>query len=287
MNGQNNFQIRSAVITGVIQGITLLILLFMVAWREPNPPIKEYGIELFGFSEEENSLETPNDNELINENNQINNESDDDDDDDVVKEVEIVEKVQEQPKVVSNQPETTQAEEVSSDIAQMEAPIVAQPDNNAEANNPSILEKEKTDVNDVKDNSSTVEAKENPTEKPISRDQVSAGKNQSTSIDTRALYKGVSSTNDGPDLQISGWEWGNQKPKPIDMSDEIVGKIVCNIRVDTDGYIVAQLDTYTTPPSVAIAYKNSLDGIQLEMIDDGVVAASTGKVVFILKPKKD
>ena len=54
-------------------------------------------------------------------------------------------------------------------------------------------------------------------------------------IDDRALYKTNSGskkgTNEGPELQISGWTWGTQKPRPIDTSDEIVGKVICNIRV--------------------------------------------------------
>ena len=72
----------------------------------------------------------------------------------------------------------------------------------------------------------------------------------------------------------------------MDTSDEIVGKVICNIRVDSDGYISAQLDSYTTPSSVAIAYKNSLDGLQLEVKDEGNLG-SMGKVIFILKPKVD
>ena len=64
-----------------------------------------------------------------------------------------------------------------------------------------------------------------------------------------------------------------KKPRPIDTSDEIVGKVICNIRVDSDGYISAQL-IVTTPSSVAIAYKNSLDGLQLEVKDEGVTLGS-------------
>ena len=73
----------------------------------------------------------------------------------------------------------------------------------------------------------------------------------------------------------------------MDTSDEIVGKVICNIRVDSDGYISAQLDSYTTPSSVAVAYKNSLDGLQLEVKEEGLTLGSMGKVIFILKPKVD
>ena len=122
-------------------------------------------------------------------------------------------------------------------------------------------------------------------------DSETGSDNQINEIDERALYKtnigSKQGANEGPELQISGWEWGAQKPRPKDTSDEIVGKVICNIRVDSDGYISAQLDSYTTPPSVAIAYKNSLDGLQLEIKDDGVTLGSMGKVVFILKPKLD
>lgn len=43
----------SMILTGLIHGLVALLLIFLVAWREPDPPIPEYGIELnFGFEEE-------------------------------------------------------------------------------------------------------------------------------------------------------------------------------------------------------------------------------------------
>ncbi len=53
----------SMIITTSIHGLIILLLVFLVAWRAPDPPIEEYGIELnFGF-EEQGGGETERDNE--------------------------------------------------------------------------------------------------------------------------------------------------------------------------------------------------------------------------------
>ena len=54
----NRFEKKSAVITLILQIVLLCGLFFAVAWKEPNPPITQYGIELgfevFTESEEAN-----------------------------------------------------------------------------------------------------------------------------------------------------------------------------------------------------------------------------------------
>ena len=38
--------------SGVFHGLILLLFLILVAWREPNPPLPEYGIEInLGFDD--------------------------------------------------------------------------------------------------------------------------------------------------------------------------------------------------------------------------------------------
>lgn len=43
----------SIIMTSVVHGLIIMLLIFLVAWRAPDPPVEEYGIELnFGFQEQ-------------------------------------------------------------------------------------------------------------------------------------------------------------------------------------------------------------------------------------------
>ena len=307
----NRIEKKSAVITLILQIVLLCGLFFAVAWKEPNPPIAQYGVELglevFTGSEEASTNQT---NDLSTKNVQAIQEEtgiDETTPDDVTESPEVSESTDELQNDIKDQKVGT--DQIISPInskVRIEDETTAISDDSEQ-----IMEDVETVANVVGD----IVSEDNTAKKTISKDEVvsqttflddseleSQGKkeqndletgsqNQINKIDERALYKtntgSKQGANEGPELQISGWEWGTQKPRPMDTSDEIVGKVICNIRVDSDGYISAQLDSYTTPSSVAIAYKNSLDGLQLEVKDKGVTLGSMGKVIFILKPKVD
>ncbi len=307
----NRFEKKSAVITLILQIVLLCGLFFAVAWKEPNPPITQYGIELgfevFAESEEANPNQKNN---LPTDNSQIIPEDMGNDEiipGDASELQEISETINEPQDDITDQEVLTDQIVPSSEAKEFPedetAAILDESEQSLEnlETVPKVEEviesKESTD----KETMSTDEAVPQTSSIDDSKSELQGEKEeinvdvssngQTKEIDQRALYKtntgDKQGVNEGPELQISGWKWGTQKPKPMDTSDEIVGKVICNIRVDSDGYISAQLDSYTTPPSVAIAYKNSLDGLQLEVKDDGVTLGSMGKVIFILKPKVD
>jgi protein TonB len=307
----NRIEKKSALITLILQIVLVCGLFFAVAWKEPNPPIAQYGIELgfevFTGTEEASPNQT---NDSPTENSQIIQEETSNDEiglNEVTESQEISESIGESQGDITDQEVETGQIIASSEIdAFTNDEIVAISDESQK-----IME----DVESTDKKEEDIEPEDNTAKKTLNTDEEdlqnvslddseselqgkmeqtdskTGSNNQINEIDERALYKtnagSKQGANEGPELQISGWEWGAQKPRPKDTSDEIVGKVICNIRVDSDGYISAQLDSYTTPPSVAIAYKNSLDGLQLEIKDDGVTLGSMGKVVFILKPKLD
>tara|TARA_B110000908_G_scaffold42650_1_gene51882 strand:- start:2576 stop:3514 length:939 start_codon:yes stop_codon:yes gene_type:complete len=307
----NRIEKKSALITLILQIVLVCGLFFAVAWKEPNPPIAQYGIELgfevFTGTEEASPTQT---NDSPTENSQIIQEETSNDEiglNEVTESQEISESIGESQGDITDQ-------EVETDQIIASSQIDALTDDETVA----ILDESEQIMEDVESTDKKeedIEPEDNTAKKTLNTDEEdlqnaslddseselqgkmeqtdskTGSNNQINEIDERALYKtnagSKQGANEGPELQISGWEWGAQKPRPKDTSDEIVGKVICNIRVDSDGYISAQLDSYTTPPSVAIAYKNSLDGLQLEIKDDGVTLGSMGKVVFILKPKLD
>jgi protein TonB len=307
----NRFEKKSAVITLILQIVLLCGLFFAVAWKEPNPPITQYGIELgfevFTESEEANPNQKNN---LPTDNSQIIPEDMGNDEiipGDASELQEISETINEPQDDITDQEVLTDQIVPSSEAKEFPedetAAILDESEQSLEnlKTVPKVEEviesKESTDketmsTDEAVPQTSSIDDSKSELQGEKEETNIDASSNgQTKEIDQRALYKtntgDKQGVNEGPELQISGWKWGTQKPKPMDTSDEIVGKVICNIRVDSDGYISAQLDSYTTPPSVAIAYKNSLDGLQLEVKDDGVTLGSMGKVIFILKPKVD
>ena len=307
----NRIEKKSALITLILQIVLVCGLFFAVAWKEPNPPIAQYGIELgfevFTGTEEASPTQT---NDSPTENSQIIQEETSNDEiglNEVTESQEISESIGESKGDITDQEVETDQIIASSQIdaltddetvvildeSEQIMEDVESTDKKEEDIEPEDNTAKKTLNTDEEDlqNASLDDSESELQGKMEQTDSKTGSNNQINEIDERALYKtnagSKQGANEGPELQISGWEWGAQKPRPKDTSDEIVGKVICNIRVDSDGYISAQLDSYTTPPSVAIAYKNSLDGLQLEIKDDGVTLGSMGKVVFILKPKLD
>lgn len=307
----NRIEKKSALITLILQIVLVCGLFFAVAWKEPNPPIAQYGIELgfevFTGTEEASPTQT---NDSPTENSQIIQEETSNDEiglNEVTESQEISESIGESQGDITDQEVETDQIIASSQIdaltddetvvildeSEQIMEDVESTDKKEEDIEPEDNTAKKTLNTDEEDlqNASLDDSESELQGKMEQTDSKTGSNNQINEIDERALYKtnagSKQGANEGPELQISGWEWGAQKPRPKDTSDEIVGKVICNIRVDSDGYISAQLDSYTTPPSVAIAYKNSLDGLQLEIKDDGVTLGSMGKVVFILKPKLD
>jgi len=307
----NRIEKKSALITLILQIVLVCGLFFAVAWKEPNPPIAQYGIELgfevFTGTEEASPTQT---NDSPTENSQIIQEETSNDEiglNEVTESQEISESIGESQGDITDQEVETDQIIASSQIdaltddetvvildeSEQIMEDVESTDKKEEDIEPEDNTAKKTLNTDEEDlqNASLDDSESKLQGKMEQTDSKTGSNNQINEIDERALYKtnagSKQGANEGPELQISGWEWGAQKPRPKDTSDEIVGKVICNIRVDSDGYISAQLDSYTTPPSVAIAYKNSLDGLQLEIKDDGVTLGSMGKVIFILKPKLD
>ncbi len=307
----NRIEKKSALITLILQIVLLCGFYFVIAWKEPNPPIPQYGIELgFGTFTDNDEAKSNQINELPTENDQIIKEETDNDDltpDEAIDSQENLESIDEtQNEIIDQKIGTNQTISSSESTVREEDETIAIPEESEQT--VKAVERVTQIEEDTKSKDSTTEKlikkeyivsensslDDSESESQVKKDQTNpetVSSKQINEIDERALYKANSGSkqgvNEGPELQISGWKWGTQKPRPMDTSDEIVGKVICNIRVDSDGYISAQLDSYTTPPSVAISYKNSLDGLQLEVKDQGVTLGSIGKVIFILKPKID
>ena len=277
-----------------VQLVLLLLFYFLIAWREPDPPIPSYGIELaFGLENvgsgpkpvttpepaeeitpeeeaseesaeetlEENSVEEPLETESLEE------------------PIEEIEEVQETP--VTEQPSPTVVEEVKKPVQQPKKEVVKE-EVKKTTPKPEVEQPEKSEVQKEALMPKAEQGETNNSSGETANDG-RQGKEEGT-IDGRALMGDQGSSN-GASLQMAGWVL-DFKPDPKDNSSE-EGKIVYRIKVDGDGYIVGiELISSTVSPSVERYYRQSIERLSFSKTNDYKPAPmSTGTITFIIKSK--
>lgn len=243
-----------------VQLVLLILFYFIVAWREPFPPIPEYGIEL-GFTTSAGASSSPAPTQPNEATEPVEEETTEESSDEVEVEEEAVE----------SQDETlTEVQEIEDvPVAQEEASATSKP-----------VEEKKVDDRAVMKPSETETTEENT--------DASDGKEDEKEIDQRAIYgsQGTSTgANEGASLALAGWIW-DFKPKPNDTSDQS-GKIVYKIIVDQDGYLVKiETVTSTVSPAIERKYREAVQKLTFSKTADYKTAPlSTGTITFIIKSK--
>jgi len=275
---------KNILITTVIQLVVFMVCYFLIAWREPIPPIPEYGIELnFGF-ETNGSGQTATNPDFT--------ESEETDE-------ELIEETESEN--VPEQPAESAVEEISGDLP------VEEPKKEPKEEEP-VEEVKKTETvkkTEVKKTETvkTPEVKKEVTTpktpvaepvKPIDDKKVSGqGTTEGTKdqgvetgkIDERALFGSQGGGKAGASLAMTGWVWDEQ-PNPDDKSDES-GQIVFEITIDADGYIVGiKTLKSTVTPATERVYRQSVERLTFSK-SSGYVAASQSKgtISFIIKTR--
>ncbi len=257
---------RKAWMTSVgVQVLLLALFYFLVAWREPNPPNPEFGIELNFGLEQSGQGSTP-----------------------------VTSPVQEE----TNEPEESAPE--SSELNPEETlEEVTNPDpvETVENPEPDVVQEEST--------SSSSQVSENPTETDEPAETTSQPTATETAEETNesqgdtgesgdqgdpegdineeALYGNPGGGEDGSSLEMSGWEW-DSPPDPEDTSDE-AGKIVFEITVDSDGYITQVKKILSTvSQQVTLKYQQSIELLTFSKTSSYKPAPSSkGKITFIIR----
>ncbi len=277
---------KSALITGGIQVIFLLLLYFLVAWKEPFPPIPEYGIELsFGLQESGRSStpaqppvqDTPEPETPVEQ---------------PVEEVpeEVIEAAEESVETEDvnspDQQEVSEAEEVSQEQVDVPEPADEVVEEQPEAEDtPEPVEEEP--IEDPKPEQPEVSLPEE-TESTDDRGQADVEGQEGdpeADIDERALYGNVTGQ-EGASLQLSGWIW-DFEPTPYDDSQE-TGKIVYKITIDDEGYIIESPIPIvsTVSPSVEKYYRQAVERLTFSKTSTYKTApTSTGTITFVIKSK--
>ncbi|SNS72194.1 protein TonB, links inner and outer membranes [Ekhidna lutea] len=247
-----------------VQLILLVLFYFIVAWKEPFPPIPEYGIEL-GFTTSAGAPSTSAPAQQAPPTDEPTEE--------------VEESTEESAEAEQETTDSEQVEEQPVTPSEVESSVPVE-ETKAEEPEAVVEEKEEVDSRAVMNPSDT--------ELDQTSDNPSEGEEEEKEVDQRAIY-GSQGTNtgdaEGANLALSGWVW-DFKPKPDDQSDDS-GKIVYRIVVDQDGYLVKiETITSTVSPTVERKYRQAVEKLTFSKTADYKTApVSSGTITFIIKSR--
>ncbi len=286
--GKKNRRIGWAVSLGIHAVLLLFFFLFM-AWREPDPPVPEYGIELnFGLEEYGSGESQPDEPATIPD--QTESE---------VTQPEETETLEEElaPETLEEEVLQEEVEEVS-EIQDLESPDVIEPP--IATDEPSEPE---MDTEEAPSRDRAEEPEDSPATEPVqgvsddlleAERSASHGDDQAVtgdkgdpegSLDSRALY-GSQGGGGGPMLDLSGWIW-DFEPAPDDTSNEN-GKIVFEIKIDDRGEIISvRTLEKSVSPEVERIYRQEVEALTFSPVSSNTIPApvSTGKITFIIRSR--
>lgn len=263
---------------GIHAGLFVLFL-FAVAWRAPDPPLPEYGIQLnFGMDMQgsgEVQPETPvGANQQQEENQQVEEEQ--------LEEVKPEEVKPTESKPVEQQVTTKQESPLSVKEEKVEKKETEKPkEKPQEKTQEKVIQKE-----EVKAAYKPADKKENIEGKTGNQgdDTNKTGDkgDPKGSLDAKALYGKQGGGSGGSSLDLSGWQW-DEIPKPNVPNNES-GRVVFEIKVDGDGEIIS---IKTLERSVSLEAENicrkEIEKLTFTKTGINVPAVSTGKITFVVR----
>jgi protein TonB len=255
-----------------------LIFMFAVAWRAPDPPLPQVGIELnFGLDQQGSGdvqPETPVGQEQKEE---VTEESQQELPEDEVKPTEA--------KPQEAKPTETQA------VTKQESPLTVKEDKK-EVVKPKekVPEKveEKTPVKEevkaaYKPTADKTETKTGQTGNQGDDVNKTGDKGDPKgSLDSKAMYGKAGGGSGGSSLDLAGWQW-DEIPKPNVPNNES-GRVVFEIKVDSDGEIIS---IKTLERSVSLEAENicrkEIEKLTFSKTGTNVPSISTGKITFVVR----
>ncbi len=245
----------AAIWTVGVNAVIISLLFIVIAWKEPNPPLPEYGVIIeFGLDdqgsgdisnqqqpEQETAEQTPTE-ETTRE---------------MVEEVPV---------------EDTPTEEISNDATQEEG----------------LVEAEETPAQNQQQQEEEEKQEETPV---VNKDALypGGGKGDDTeagdkgsetgSVDDRALY-GQEGGGGGASLNLTGWKW-SQIPRPNDTTKE-TGEIVFEVTIDANGYVVSVVTVRkTVSPVVEKLYRDEVQKTEfIRTAETAPPSRSKGTITF-------
>ncbi len=269
-----------------IHAALFIILFFMMAWRAPNPPLPEYGIELNFGLDNQGSGDIQPDKPVGNDNEQKSDE--------VSEQSSEVNPSETNPNEKDPEPDKS----IDPSISKLESPVKVKEEKKVvkikkkektEDSNPNETVVSESKKDDKKENTTTNNSKQGTTGNQGDDSNKTGDKgNPDGKLDSKALYgtPGGGGGGDGFGLSMSGWAWADA-PKVPDLPDNENGKIIFEIECDETGEIVGitTIDRGLSPRAEQIL-KDEIRKNSLVRTSGGrAPERSKGRIVFILKTK--
>lgn len=255
--------------------LLLALFFFVMAWKEPDPPLPEYGIELNFGLDDVGSGETPQPQRTqVVEQEPVEEAVEPEEVEEIAENQEPeaeepVEEVVEEPAEV--QPEESPA--VVEEIAKPQPQTITQPEPKVET------VPEKVEVKEVPKKETAVANQGDDVNKAGDKGE------EEGKIDARAIY-GAKGSDRGASLQMTGWNW-DYIPRPDDKSSEN-GRITFQITIDDEGYVIRVVTLEkTVSPEVERIYREEVERLTFSRTADNLKPAptSTGRITFIINTR--
>lgn len=272
----------AALTTIFINGLVVLLLLFVAAWRAPNPPLPEYGIELnFGMDTQGGGDVQPvepvgsQESESTEEASAANTEQSEATEATAPSATEVVSKT-ESPVSVKEVKETPK--EVVKEVKEEKKPEPVKTEEKPKEE-PKATYKPKEDATSATDK----------TGKPVSQGD-DAGKtgdkgDPKGSIDANALYGKQGGGDGGSSLDLAGWKW-DAVPKPAIPDNAQGGKIVFQIKVNEDGEITKiDIIENAVGPEAARICRAEIEKLTFSKTGSNVPTESIGRITFVVRSR--
>lgn len=277
---------RIALFTTIgVNGILLILLLFVIAWKAPDPPNPEYGIELnFGTDSQGSGDVQP---EVPVGDESTNNEEQESTPEELVPQESVTETTEQAA------PTEESVEEIPN---KLESPVVVKKEE-PKKENPKPVEK-KTEPK--KEEPKPVERKPDPSQgyNPPSKGKEGAAGSQGDDtnkagdkgnpqgVDKSEIYDGKpGGGSGGSSLDLAGWDW-DEIPRP-NVSDNQTGRIVFEIEVDDKGEIrsIRTLEKTVSADAERVC-REAIQKLTFSKKPGAVVPAiSKGKITFTIRAK--
>ncbi len=276
---------RIGLITSIgVHAALVVAFLLMIAWRAPNPPLPEYGIELNfgldsqGFGEVQpqsppNEAQTTDEEQAVEENK---------------------EQVEETVKEAAPKEETETAEQP---VSKIESPVAAEEVKKEVKPKPRVEEKpqEKKPVEQVKKEEKLLATYPSDGKKENAAAVANHGDNPNTvgdkgskegSLDAKALYGKQGGGGGGPALDLAGWDW-DEIPRPAIPQNESSGKIEFEIKVDANGEIIGyRVLERSLSIDAETACRDAISKLTFSKRPGAQVpAVSVGKITFVVRTR--
>ncbi|SMG14686.1 protein TonB, links inner and outer membranes [Marivirga sericea] len=256
--------------------LVLLLFLWVTAWKEPYPPLPEYGIELnIGMNnqgsgnepvaaqepQEQEEIPTEESEEVVEE--EIE-EATDAEADDAVEEV--------------SEPANEVVEEAVSDT---ESPVKVEDTPQEKAKETPKKEEKIEKKQEPKANPNALFPGDSKSQGETNTPKGDQG-NPEGEVDAEAMM-GPQGGGNGSKLSMSGWKWASP-PRPDDPTQQN-GKIVFEIRVDNNGEVIDVRTVETTvSPEVVKIYEDEVKKLSFYRTSEGKTAPqSKGTITFLIR----